>query len=146
MALDVTPLQAPPTDPAASSVSALATTSPFADLAQEAAETCPGLPAPVLVAIAQVESNHGRYPGVSEAGARGPMQFLPATWREYAVDGDGDGRADIHNAPDAVHTAARHLCANGGADPARLRRAIWNYNHSGRYVNTVMRLAGLPER
>ena len=144
VALDATPLRAQgPPEPVTSRVTAGAPAPPFAD---EAAATCPGLPARVLMAISQVESNHGRDPGVSEAGARGPMQFLPGTWRAYAVDGDGDGRADIHNTADAVHTAARHLCANGGADQARLPRAIWNYNHSHRYVDTVMRLAGLPER
>lgn len=103
--------------------------------------TCPGLPASVLFAISAVESDHGRDKRVSRAGARGPMQFLPATWRAYAVDGDGDGRRDIMNAADAVHTAARHLCVNGGADPRRLRRAVWNYNHSKSYVDRVLSLA-----
>lgn len=69
------------------------------------------------------------------------MQFLTATWRAYAVDGDGDGRRDITNAADAVHTAARHLCVNGGSDPRRLRRAVWNYNHSKSYVDRVLSLA-----
>lgn len=110
-------------------------------LAEEAAKTCPGLPAGVLFAISAVESDHGRDRRVSRAGARGPMQFLPATWRAYAVDGDGDGRRDITNSADAVHTAARHLCANGGADPRRLRRAVWNYNHSKSYVDRVLSLA-----
>lgn len=110
-------------------------------LAEEAARTCPGLPASILFAISAVESDHGRDRRVSRAGARGPMQFLPATWRAYAVDGDGDGRRDITNSADAVHTAARHLCVNGGADPGRLRSAVWNYNHSKSYVDRVLSLA-----
>lgn len=110
-------------------------------LSDEAAKTCPGLPAGVLFAIAGVETNHGRDKRVSKAGAVGPMQFLPRTWRAYAIDGDGDGRRDITNPADALHTAARHLCLNGGAEPEGLRRAIWNYNHSHSYVERVLRLA-----
>ncbi len=109
--------------------------------ARSAAATCPGLPADVLVAIAQVESRLGLRSGPSPAGARGPMQFLPATWEAYGVDGDGDGRADVMNAVDALHGAARFLCANGGADPERLASALWNYNHSGSYVGEVLGLA-----
>ncbi len=71
------------------------------------------------------------------------MQFVPGTWEAYATDGDGDGSADIMNALDALHSAARLLCANGGADPASLRSALWNYNHSEDYVDEVISLAGL---
>ena len=35
----------------------------------------------VLAAVNFVESAFGRVRSASEAGARGPMQFLPATWR-----------------------------------------------------------------
>lgn len=69
------------------------------------------------------------------------MQFLPATWRAYATDGNGDGRLEIDSPADAIHSAARHLCANGGADPRRLRKAVWNYNHSQAYVERVLQAA-----
>jgi hypothetical protein len=69
------------------------------------------------------------------------MQFLPSTWRAYGVDGDGDGSADINDLDDAVFSAAHHLCANGAADPSRLRSALWNYNHSSNYVDQVLRVA-----
>ncbi len=69
------------------------------------------------------------------------MQFLPATWAEYGVDGDGDGRADVTDAADAIQGAARLLCANGAADPDRLRSAVWNYNHSDDYVGRIVGLA-----
>ncbi|HEX2273982.1 MAG TPA: lytic transglycosylase domain-containing protein [Acidimicrobiales bacterium] len=111
--------------------------------AETAAATCPGLPADVLVAIGEVETLLGRYLGPSSAGARGPMQFLPATWSAYGTDGDGDGTADVMNPRDALHSAARLLCANGGAEPGRLRSALWNYNHSTDYVERVVRTAGL---
>ena len=110
-------------------------------VAAEAASTCPGLPSEVLVAIAQVESSLGLQTWTSSAGALGPMQFLPATWRAYGADGDGDGSIDVMNSVDAVHGAARLLCANGGGDPERLASALWNYNHSDEYVRRVLTLA-----
>jgi hypothetical protein len=110
-------------------------------LAAEAAATCPGLPSAVLVAIAQVESSLGQQTWTSSAGAVGPMQFLPATWSAYGADGDGDGSVDVMNAFDAVHGAARLLCANGGGDPDRLASALWNYNHSDEYVRRVLAVA-----
>jgi hypothetical protein len=115
----------------------------WASLAHQAAATCPGLPAAVLLAIGHVESSLGRMSWASSAGAIGPMQFLPSTWAAYGVDGDGDGHTDVMNTVDAVHGAARLLCANGGADPDRLASALWNYNHSEDYVRQVMSLSRL---
>jgi len=111
-------------------------------VAAQAAATCPGLPPNVLVAIAQVESSLGLQTWTSSAGAVGPMQFLPSTWRAYGADGDGDGSVDVMNTVDAVHGAARLLCANGGGDPERLASAVWNYNRSHEYVRRVLALAG----
>ncbi|MDQ4070795.1 MAG: lytic transglycosylase domain-containing protein, partial [Actinomycetota bacterium] len=110
-------------------------------VARQAAETCPGLSAAVLVAIGLVESRLGLHADTSSAGAEGPMQFLPSTWAAYGADGDGDGAVDVMNPVDAVHGAARLLCANGGADPDRLASALWNYNHSDDYVRQVMAVA-----
>ena len=111
--------------------------------ARRAAATCPGLPPAVLVAIGKVETGLGIRSDTSYAGALGPMQFLPGTWAAYGVDGDGDGRADVMNVVDALHGAARLLCANGGGDPHRVRTALWNYNRSLSYVERVAALAGL---
>ena len=100
-----------------------------------AAQNCPGLPWPVVAAIGKAETDHNRAPGTSEAGAVGPMQFLPATWEEYQADGDGDGVADIEDEEDAIDGAVRLLCPNGGDDPATLQDAILAYNHSEEYVD-----------
>jgi membrane-bound lytic murein transglycosylase B len=111
-------------------------------LYRRAATSCPGLPWTVLGAIGQVETGHGRNVGPSSAGAMGPMQFMPATWAAYAVDGDRDGDADILDPVDSVYTAARYLCANGaGRGGATLARAIWHYNHAEWYVQLVLRIA-----
>jgi membrane-bound lytic murein transglycosylase B len=92
--------------------------------------------------MGQIESSHGRNTGPSSAGARGPMQFLPSTWRSYGLDGDRDGRADIMNPYDAVPSAAKYLCGYGAGQGGRkLSYAIWQYNHSNDYVNSVLGLA-----
>ncbi|MFG3442032.1 lytic murein transglycosylase [Nonomuraea sp. NPDC047897] len=114
----------------------------YLDLYKQSATRCPGLSWTVLAAIGQVESSHGRNNGPSSAGALGPMQFMPATWKAYGVDGDGDGKADIWSPYDAVPGAANYLCANGaGKGGQKLRKAIWFYNHSWDYVNKVLGIA-----
>jgi lytic murein transglycosylase len=50
----------------------------------------------------------------SWAGAMGQTQFMPAAFRQYAVDGDGDGKRDIwHSAPDSLASAASLLVRGG---------------------------------
>lgn len=90
----------------------------------------------VLAAIGYVESRHGANTGPSSAGALGPMQFMPATWRAYGRDGNHDGHKNVHDPADAVPAAAGYLCANGAA--TNLRGAIWHYNHSWAYVDQVI--------
>ncbi|WNK21102.1 lytic murein transglycosylase [Halomonas piscis] len=46
----------------------------------------------------------------SWAGAMGHTQFIPSSFRAYAVDGDGDGRRDIwHSIPDVMASTANYL-------------------------------------
>ena len=108
---------------------------------EAAAATCEGLDWTVLAAIHKVETGFGTGRATSSAGAQGPMQFMPATFEAYGVDGNGDGQADTNDVEDAIFSAANLLCANGAGDPARLATAIWNYNHSQTYVNEVLTLA-----
>ncbi|GAA0430847.1 hypothetical protein Acor_05090 [Acrocarpospora corrugata] len=114
----------------------------YLELYQRGAGVCPGLSWTVLAAIGQVESSHGRNNGPSSAGALGPMQFMPATWKAYGLDGDGDGVSDIWSAYDAVPSAANYLCANkAGQGGEQLRKAVWHYNHSWSYVDKVLSLS-----
>ena len=70
------------------------------------------------------------------------MQFLPATFAAFAVDGDADGITDIRDPADAIYTAAAYLCANhAGRDADRLRGAIYRYNHANWYVELVLNIA-----
>jgi lytic murein transglycosylase len=50
----------------------------------------------------------------SWGGAMGLTQFLPSEFYKYAVDFDGDGKADIwHSVPDALASAAKQLAGKG---------------------------------
>jgi len=50
----------------------------------------------------------------SWAGAMGPVQFLPSDFYRFAVDFDGDGKADVWNSlPDALASAAQQLVEYG---------------------------------
>ncbi|NAZ84485.1 transglycosylase SLT domain-containing protein, partial [Kineococcus sp. R8] len=129
-------------DDAASEVPARRVPVDYAALYAAAAATCPGMRTALLSAVGQVESGHGRDVGPSSAGARGPMQFMPATFAAYAVDGDRDGDTDVLDPTDAVHTAAAYLCANGGGrGRAGEAGALYRYNHAQWYVAMVQRLA-----
>jgi hypothetical protein len=105
-----------------------------------------GIPWEALAAINEVETNYGYDLSVSSAGAEGWMQFLPAEWLAFGVDANGAGVRDPYNPADAIFAAARYL-ANAGASHD-LRGAIYAYNHSPSYVESVTLrarvLAGTP--
>jgi soluble lytic murein transglycosylase-like protein len=86
-----------------------------------------------LAAIHLVETKFGRVKNDSVAGAKGPMQFIPSTWRIYGNGGD------IHDPHDAI-LAAANLLHNNGAPP-HYAQALRAYNDSGLYVDAVTRFA-----
>jgi soluble lytic murein transglycosylase-like protein len=96
-----------------------------------AAERRFGVPWRVLAAVNFVESAFGKIRSDSAAGAQGPMQFMPGTWRAYGLGGD------VHDDRDAVMGAANYLRASGA--PRELRRALFAYNHSSAYVDAILR-------
>jgi Transglycosylase SLT domain len=114
---------------------------PFLLPIYQAAGTAYGIPWQVLAAINEVETDYGRDLSVSSAGAEGWMQFLPAEWAQYGVDANGDGFKDPYNPADAIFAAARYLKAAGG--DADVRGAVFSYNHSQAYVDSVMLRAQL---
>lgn len=101
-----------------------------------------GIPWNVLAGIGWVETHHGQLkaPGVlsgeNSMHAGGPMQFIPGTWQEFGVDGNGDGKKNRYDPADAIPAAARYLKHNGAPD--RMRTAIFVYNHSVQYVDLVL--------
>ena len=61
----------------------------------------------------------------SWAGAMGHTQFMPSTWRDHAVDGDGDGRVDLWTSiPDAMTSAANYLSNLGWQSGERWGREV----------------------
>lgn len=120
----------------------------------------------LLAAVHRVETNFSRSKSmVSNAGAIGPMQFLPLTWvgwnypgknnevtekdltdikiiakyGGYGVDGDGDGIADPMNAVDAIYSTANYLNkTKASIDRKHLKKAIFDYNHSDIYVRDIL--------
>lgn len=108
----------------------------------EAAAAEYNLPWTLLAGVGMAETAHGATTATSTAGAQGLMQFMPATFATYGVDGDGDGMAQITNDADSVHSAANYLRALGAADgPDGVREALFGYNRADWYVNDVLHYA-----
>jgi len=92
-----------------------------------------GVPWNLLAAVNFVETAFNKLRNESVAGAQGPMQFMPATWRAYGLGGD------VHDPHDAILGAANYLHANGA--PKNVSRALLRYNPSPLYVDAVLRYA-----
>ena len=103
-----------------------------------------GIDAMILAAVGQIETEHGQGGKSntcvsSPAGAQGPMQFMPETWAQAGLDGDGDGREDVCDYRDAIPAAAKYL-VDGGA-PEDYRAALFQYNRANWYVEDVLEQA-----
>lgn len=77
----------------------------------------------------------------SWAGAFGMSQFIPSSYWDYAVDGDGDGRADLYTVADAVFSVGNYLKRFGwrsGLSEEKQRAVVRRYNNSELYAATVL--------
>jgi hypothetical protein len=100
------------------------------------------LPWTLLAGIGMAETAHGRIRAISSAGAQGLMQFMPATWKVYGVDGNGDRQADILSDADSTMSAANYLTATGVHNgPDGVRDSLFAYNRAHWYVNDVLHYA-----
>ncbi len=116
-------------------------------LVQQAAQTCPGITAPLLAA--QLEQESGWNPNaVSPVGAHGLAQFMPGTWLGEGIDGDGDGVRDPFDPADGIASQASFMCKLFAAvtadrsltgDPIDL--ALAGYNAG---LGAVQRYNGVP--
>ncbi|KUO00063.1 bifunctional lytic transglycosylase/C40 family peptidase [Streptomyces caeruleatus] len=70
---------------------------------------CPQVTASLLAAQLYTESKFDP-DAKSRVGALGIAQFMPATWSQHGVDGDGDGVKDIRNPADAIAAQAKYDC------------------------------------
>jgi membrane-bound lytic murein transglycosylase B len=80
----------------------------------------------------------------SYAGAMGYGQFMPSSYRAYAVDFDGDGVADIWNNPeDAIGSVANYLARHGwrAGEPVASRARV-----SGSVPEAVLGKGLKPDR
>lgn len=101
---------------------------------------------PVAVFAAQLAAESGWDPlAESPVGARGIAQFMPQVWKQYGIDGDGDGTADVWNPADAIHSAAELNCINRklvkGASGKRLVNTLAAYNAG---YGAVLKHDGVP--
>jgi soluble lytic murein transglycosylase-like protein len=110
----------------------------------DAADRCPSIPPEILAA--QLASESAWNPSAtSPAGAEGIAQFMPDTWAQYGLDGDGDGIADVWNPIDAIHSAAALNCVNARlvaeVSGDRLLNTLAAYNAG---FSAVVRYDGIP--
>ncbi|MFC2134660.1 lytic murein transglycosylase [Bacteroidota bacterium] len=75
-------------------------------------------------------------------GAIGYTQFMPYRMN-VAVDGDGDGKVNLHTWPDAIHSVANYLRELGNYkwDYKKRKAGIYSYNRSDEYVDGVIAYA-----
>lgn len=80
----------------------------------------------------------------SWAGAMGFCQFLPSSLQRCGVAANGKGPVDLFTHDDAIFSIACYLHKSGfqRGNLASWRRAVYSYNHSDAYVDTVLTLAG----
>lgn len=99
-----------------------------------------------IAAIHYVETRFGTYVNpitkklmVSEAGALGHFQFMPATWAAYGLD-KGGGK-DPFDVIDSAFSCANYLIASGFHND--IDKAIFAYNRDWNYVSTIKTQAAL---
>ena len=79
----------------------------------------------------------------SWAGAFGWAQFLPSSYLRLAADGDSDGKIDLYNPHDAIHSVANYLKRGGyrSGSASRIKKALKSYNPSSAYANSIYALS-----
>lgn len=82
----------------------------YQDDVQRAGSICQEVTVPLIAAQIEQESNWNPKAS-SPAGAQGIAQFMPDTWAHVGKDGDGDGKADVLNAHDAIFTQGHYMCS-----------------------------------
>ncbi len=79
----------------------------------------------------------------SAAGAFGIPQFLPTSYQKHAVDFNRDGKRSLFQVSDSIASVAAYLKHHGwhtNGSKQEKKLAIWGYNHSQPYVDTVFQI------
>jgi membrane-bound lytic murein transglycosylase B len=82
----------------------------------------------------------------SYAGAMGISQFMPSNALTLAKDGNLDGKVDLFNHADAIHSIANYLKKHGWKQNLNREEAfkvLYKYNHSNPYVETLLKISDL---
>jgi soluble lytic murein transglycosylase-like protein len=110
---------------------------------QQAAPAYCDLPPPLLAAVLKVESGFDNTAVNPRSGAFTMAQFLPATWRQWKVNGNPDQGNTIEpgDIADVIFSAAHYLCALGAGSPDTQRLAVAAYNAG---PHAVQRAGGIP--
>jgi membrane-bound lytic murein transglycosylase B len=91
------------------------------------------------------DSDGGEFDGDTRYDrAVGPMQLIPASWRNWRYDGNGDGITDPQNIDDSAQAAANYLCRASDSDMASgqgWRAGIAAYNSASGYMRDVAEAA-----
>jgi len=90
----------------------------------------------------------------SYAGAFGYGQFMPTSFKRYAVDMDGDGVREPFDWADVMASIANYLLKRGDYDISSSDfseksanwRAVWKYNPSENYVKVILELRSELQR
>jgi hypothetical protein len=93
-----------------------------------------------LAAVARLESNFGRGMSGRQLRETGPLGLDGSEWRDYAVDGDEDGRINRSGPADSAATLARLIWSEGS-----IRAGVFAHNQAAWYVQAVLGEAGRLE-
>jgi len=77
----------------------------------------------------------------SYAGAMGYPQFMPSSYRAYAVDGDGDGRRDLWTSwDDVIASVANYLARHGwrAGEPIVTPAELWYPDADGLVAGSIV--------
>nr|WP_321514146.1 lytic murein transglycosylase [uncultured Pseudodesulfovibrio sp.] len=77
-------------------------------------------------------------------GAIGQCQFMPTSAEHYGRDGSGDGRVDLFETRDALHSMANFIAEHGwksSLSSEAKQKVLYRYNHSDSYAMTILAVA-----
>jgi len=80
----------------------------------------------------------------SYAGAMGISQFMPSNALTLAKDGNKDGKINLFEHPDAIHSIANYLKRYGwkpNVNRQKAHKILYKYNHSNYYVDTLLKIS-----
>ncbi|MCU0766556.1 MAG: lytic murein transglycosylase B [Gammaproteobacteria bacterium] len=94
-----------------------------------------------FLVMARDEGFDARKVNGSYAGAMGKPQFMPSSFRAYAVDFDGDGRRDLWNSDaDVIGSVANYFARNGWRRGERVVAGVSGFEQRhGRFVTTDLK-------